>query len=61
MVNDEFFSPNVSFEANLSSTRSYCAAAAFATQIRKLGGVNYLSMYPSDSEWRSESESEGYK
>ena len=52
VVDDELFS-NDSFEAKSISTLSYCCAAAAAAAtapIRKLGGVDYLSMYPSDSE-----------
>ena len=50
IVVDDEFCPNVSFEAKPSSTLSYCAAAATAAPVYKLGGVDYLSMYPSDSE-----------
>ena len=47
---DDEFCRNDSFEAKSSSSLSYGAAAADAVPIRKLGGVDYLSMYPSDSE-----------
>ena len=51
---DDEFCRNDSFEAKSSSTLSHCcaaaAAAAAAAPIRKLGGVDYLLMYPSDSE-----------
>ena len=38
---DDGLCTNNYFEANLSSICSYCAAAAAAVPIRKLGGVNY--------------------
>ena len=47
---DDEFCHNDSFEAESSSSLSYCAAAAATVPLRKLGGVDYLSMYPSDSE-----------